>query len=79
MRRTALFEEHLHLGARMVDFAGWEMPVQYAGVIEEHRAVRASAEAIAGAPKVEAFAIDCPCPTRTTQRTTCRCFNGHSS
>lgn len=42
MRRTALFEEHLHLGARMVDFAGWEMPVQYAGVIEEHRAVRAS-------------------------------------
>ena len=43
MRRTALFEEHLHLGARMVDFAGWEMPVQYVGVIEEHRAVRASA------------------------------------
>ena len=43
MRRTALFEEHLKLGARMVDFAGWEMPVQYAGVIEEHRAVRASA------------------------------------
>jgi aminomethyltransferase len=42
MRRTALFEEHLNLGARMVDFAGWEMPVQYAGVIEEHRAVRAS-------------------------------------
>ena len=43
MRRTTLFEEHLNLGARMVDFAGWEMPVQYAGVIEEHRAVRASA------------------------------------
>jgi aminomethyltransferase len=42
MRRTALFEEHLNLGARMVEFAGWEMPVQYAGVIEEHRAVRAS-------------------------------------
>jgi aminomethyltransferase len=43
MRRTALFEEHLELGARMVDFAGWEMPVQYAGVIEEHRAVRTGA------------------------------------
>ena len=43
MRRTALFEEHLNLGARMVDFAGWEMPVQYAGVIEEHLAVRAGA------------------------------------
>jgi aminomethyltransferase len=43
MRRTALFEEHLELGARMVDFAGWQMPVQYAGVIEEHRAVRTGA------------------------------------
>jgi aminomethyltransferase len=43
MRRTALFEEHLALGARMVNFAGWEMPVQYAGVIEEHRAVRSKA------------------------------------
>ena len=43
MQRTALYEEHLTLGARMVDFAGWEMPVQYAGVIEEHRAVRTGA------------------------------------
>lgn len=43
MQRTALHEEHLALGARMVDFAGWEMPVQYAGVIEEHRAVRTAA------------------------------------
>jgi aminomethyltransferase len=42
MRRTPLFEEHLKLGARMVDFAGWEMPVQYAGVIDEHRAVRSA-------------------------------------
>lgn len=43
MQRTALYHEHLALGARMVDFAGWEMPVQYAGVIEEHRAVRTGA------------------------------------
>ena len=43
MQRTALYEEHMTLGARMVDFAGWEMPVQYAGVIEEHRAVRTGA------------------------------------
>jgi aminomethyltransferase len=42
MRRTALFEEHLQLGARMVEFAGWEMPVQYAGVIDEHHAVRST-------------------------------------
>ena len=39
--RTPLFERHLALGARMVPFAGWEMPVQYEGVIPEHRAVRA--------------------------------------
>jgi aminomethyltransferase len=40
LRRTPLYEEHLKLGARMVPFAGWEMPVQYEGVIPEHRAVR---------------------------------------
>jgi aminomethyltransferase len=39
-RRTPLYEEHVALGARMVPFAGWEMPVQYEGIIEEHRAVR---------------------------------------
>jgi aminomethyltransferase len=41
LRRTVLFEEHARLGAKMVPFAGWEMPVQYEGVIAEHRAVRA--------------------------------------
>jgi len=43
LKRTPLYEEHLALGARMVPFAGWEMPVQYAGIIEEHNAVRRSA------------------------------------
>lgn len=43
LKRTPLYEEHLALGARMVPFAGWEMPVQYAGIIEEHRAVRSGA------------------------------------
>lgn len=43
LKRTPLYDEHVALGARMVPFAGWEMPVQYAGIIEEHRAVRASA------------------------------------
>src|SRR5918994_6806644 len=38
--RTPLHGRHVALGARLVPFAGWEMPVQYAGVIEEHRAVR---------------------------------------
>ncbi len=41
LQRTPLFERHVALGARMVPFAGWEMPVQYEGVIVEHRAVRA--------------------------------------
>jgi aminomethyltransferase len=40
LRRTPLFERHRGAGARLVDFAGWEMPVQYEGVIEEHLAVR---------------------------------------
>ena len=40
MRATALLERHRALGARLVEFAGWEMPVQYAGILEEHRAVR---------------------------------------
>src|ERR1041384_2708433 len=38
--RTPLFDRHVALGARMVPFAGWEMPVQYEGVIPEHPAVR---------------------------------------
>jgi aminomethyltransferase len=38
--RTPLYGQHLELGARVVDFAGWEMPVQYEGIREEHSAVR---------------------------------------
>jgi aminomethyltransferase len=41
LRRTPLYERHRDLNARLVPFAGWEMPVQYEGVIAEHRAVRA--------------------------------------
>ena len=43
LRRTPLHDRHVALGARLVPFAGWEMPVQYEGVIPEHRAVRADA------------------------------------
>jgi len=43
LRRTPLYERHAALGARLVPFAGWEMPVQYAGIAEEHRAVRTRA------------------------------------
>ena len=38
--RTALYDEHKRLGARMVPFTGYAMPVQYAGIVEEHHAVR---------------------------------------
>src|SRR6266850_6955316 len=45
LQRTPLHDRHVALGARMVPFAGWEMPVQYEGVIQEHRAVRTDAGA----------------------------------
>src|SRR5437870_12025460 len=45
LQRTPVHDRHVALGAELVPFAGWEMPVQYAGVIEEHRAVRTDAGA----------------------------------
>ncbi len=42
LKRTPLYERHLGLGARMMAFAGWEMPLQYRGIVAEHRAVRTS-------------------------------------
>jgi len=42
VRHTPLYEAHRALGARMVDFAGWDMPVQYTGIIDEHRTVRSA-------------------------------------
>jgi aminomethyltransferase len=45
LQRTPLYERHVALGARMVPFAGWDMPVQYEGVIAEHKAVRSDAGA----------------------------------
>jgi aminomethyltransferase len=43
MKRTPLYDAHRALGARMVEFGGWEMPVQYGGIIDEHLAVRGRA------------------------------------
>jgi len=40
LRRTPLFQEHLKLGAKMIEFGGWTMPVFYAGIMAEHQAVR---------------------------------------
>jgi aminomethyltransferase len=39
-KKTPLYDEHMRLGAKMVPFAGWLMPVQYTSIVEEHRAVR---------------------------------------
>jgi aminomethyltransferase len=43
LRRTPLFEKHEQLGAKIVPFAGYEMPIQYDGIVAEHRAVRGRA------------------------------------
>ena len=42
LRQSPLHDRHVALGARMAEFGGWEMPIQYTGVVEEHIAVRAA-------------------------------------
>lgn len=42
VKRTPLYEAHRRLGAKMVEFGGWEMPIQYTGILEEHHTVRSS-------------------------------------
>jgi aminomethyltransferase len=42
LKRTPLFSAHQRLGARLVEFGGWEMPVQYSSIVDEHLAVRRS-------------------------------------
>jgi len=43
LKKTPLYDAHLKLGGKMVEFGGWLMPVQYSGIIEEHQAVRTKA------------------------------------
>ncbi|NLJ41937.1 MAG: glycine cleavage system aminomethyltransferase GcvT [Clostridiales bacterium] len=43
MKRTPLYESHIALGGKIIDFGGWALPVQYTGIINEHRAVRTAA------------------------------------
>lgn len=66
-KRTALYEEHVRLGGRLIDFGGWELPVQYSGVMDEHLACRGTAglfdvshmgEAHVEGPDAEAFLND---------------------
>ena len=64
MKRTVLFEAHQKLGGRLIEFGGWEMPVQYASITREHQAVRSAAgifdishmgEVFVEGPKAQAF------------------------
>ena len=64
LKQTALHAEHLKLGARMMGFAGYDMPVQYSGIVEEHMAVREKAglfdvshmgEFVVSGPHAESF------------------------
>jgi aminomethyltransferase len=66
--RTPLHDRHVALGARMVPFAGWEMPVQYEGVISEHRAVRADCGAFDVSHMGE-FEVEGPRATELLQAT----------
>ena len=43
LKRTPLYEAHKNLGAKLIDFGGWEMPVQYTSIVDEHTAVRKAA------------------------------------
>ena len=43
LKQTPLHACHVAAGARMVEFGGWDMPVQYTGIIDEHQAVRSAA------------------------------------
>jgi len=64
MKRTPLYAAHQRLGGKLIEFGGWEMPVQYAGIVEEHLAVRQAAglfdishmgEILVRGPGAEAF------------------------
>ncbi|MCB1128050.1 MAG: glycine cleavage system aminomethyltransferase GcvT, partial [Verrucomicrobiae bacterium] len=68
LKRTPLFEAHCRLGARLVEFGGWEMPLIYSGIVEEHHAVRRAAgvfdishmgDFTATGPGAEAFLDHC--------------------
>src|SRR6516164_8540900 len=64
MKRTPLYPTHQKLGAKLIEFGGWEMPVQYTSIVDEHLAVRNAAglfdishmgEILVSGPAAEAF------------------------
>jgi aminomethyltransferase len=69
LKRTPLHAAHVRLGARMIPFGGWDMPVQYSGIVEEHRAVR-SAVGCFDVSHMGEFDFRGPDAARTLQRLT---------
>ena len=55
LHRTALFDTHVSLNGKMVDFAGWEMPIQFEGILAEARAVRSGS----GCSMCRTWAVSC--------------------
>ena len=74
LKKTALNAIHRQLGARMVDFVGWDMPVQYAGPIPEHMAVRTSA-GIFDVSHMGELEVRGPNAPATLQKLTCNDIN----
>jgi aminomethyltransferase len=70
LKKTPLNEIHRQLGARMVDFEGWDMPVQYAGLVREHMAVRTRA-GMFDVSHMGEIEIDGPAGEETIQKVTC--------
>jgi len=69
LKRTPLHAAHVRLGARMIGFGGWDMPVQYAGIVEEHRTVR-TAVGCFDVSHMGEFEFRGPDATRALQRLT---------
>ena len=69
LKRTPLYDAHVRAGARMVPFGGWEMPVQYRGILDEHRIVR-SAVGLFDVSHMGEFEIEGPDALATLQALT---------
>src|SRR5262249_44831135 len=77
LKRTPLRDVHVKAGARMVPFGGWEMPVQYTGIVEEHRAVRRNV-GLFHISHMGEFEISGPEALRTLQRLTTNDVTGRA-
>ena len=69
LKRTPLYDAHVKAGARMVPFGGWQMPVQYTGIVEEHRTVRAKV-GLFDVSHMGEFEVDGPGALAAVQRLT---------